>query len=58
MSTFTLIASMKRLKAKEEAMKKNEGFVCRVCGKEYKTQKGLDNHIKSKHGECDVNDTR
>ena len=58
MSTFTLIASMKRLKAKEEVMKKNEGFVCRVCGKEYKTQKGLDNHIKSKHEECDVNDTK
>ena len=56
MSTFTLIAAKKILE--EKVAKKNEGFVCRICGKEYKTQKGLDNHIKSKHGECDVNDTR
>ena len=55
MSTFTLIAAKKIL---EEAAKKSEDYVCRICGKEYKTQKGLDNHIKSKHGECDVNDTR
>ena len=58
MSTFTLIAAMKEIRAKEEAAKQSEIFVCRTCGKEYKTQKGLDNHIKSKHGECDVNDTR
>lgn len=24
-------------------------FVCQECGKEYKTKRGLDNHIKSKH---------
>ena len=57
MSTFTLIAAKKILEEKEVA-KKSEDYVCRVCGKEYKTQKGLDNHVKSKHEGCDVNDTR
>ena len=58
MSTFTLMATLAKLKAKEEEANKSEYFVCGICGKEYKTQKGLDNHIKSKHKECDGNDTR
>lgn len=28
-----------------------EKFVCQHCGKEYKTQEGLDKHIKDKHSE-------
>ena len=58
MSTFTLMATMGKIKAQEEEALKSEYFVCRICGKEYKTQKGLDNHVKSKHEGCDVNDTR
>lgn len=32
----------------EEVVKPNI-FICSECGKEYKTKRGLDNHIKSKH---------
>ena len=28
-----------------------EKFTCPHCGKEYKTQEGLDKHIKDKHSE-------
>ena len=24
-------------------------FICKECGKEYKTERGLNNHIKTKH---------
>lgn len=26
-------------------------FVCEECGKEYKTERGLDNHVEREHGE-------
>ena len=54
MSTFTLMASMKELaKAREP-----KEIKCEICGKVYKTQKGLDSHIATKHKECDSIDTR
>ena len=28
---------------------KQDIFVCKECGKEYKTERGLNNHIKTKH---------
>ena len=58
MSTFTLMATMAKIKAQEEEALKSEYFVCRICGKVYKTQKGLDSHIATKHKECDSIDTR
>ena len=29
----------------------DELFICEYCGKEYKTEKGIDSHIRKKH-EC------
>ena len=55
MSTFTLMASQKRREQAGEAV--NE-IKCEICGKVYKTQKGLDSHIATKHKECDSIDTR
>ena len=28
---------------------KQDVFICKECGKEYKTERGLNNHIKTKH---------
>ena len=28
---------------------KQDVFICQECGKEYKTERGLNNHIKTKH---------
>jgi hypothetical protein len=37
-------------KAKEEMNTVNEEvYICKVCGKEYKTEKGLLKHIETKH---------
>lgn len=30
---------------------KQDVFICKECGKEYKTERGLNNHIKTKHQE-------
>lgn len=73
MSTFTLRKTLAKIKAREEAEKlkvevveevkveeeevKVE-LVCEFCGKVYKTRKGLDSHVATKHKESDVNDTR
>ena len=46
MSTFTLMRAIEEAKAKEEA---NTVYICKVCGKEYKTEKGLIKHIETKH---------
>ena len=32
-----------------EEVVKQDIFVCKECGKEYKTERGLNNHIKTKH---------
>ena len=28
---------------------KQDVFICKECGKEYKTERGLNNHMKTKH---------
>ena len=33
----------------EEEVVKQDIFICKECGKEYKTERGLNNHIKTKH---------
>lgn len=32
-----------------EEVVKQDVFICKECGKEYKTERGLNNHIKTKH---------
>lgn len=74
MSTFTLRKALAEIKAREEAGKVKVEEVeevkvevvekvkvelaCEFCGKVYKTRKGLDSHIATKHKECDSIDTR
>jgi hypothetical protein len=47
LSTFTLIRTLEELKQKGK-QKQNE-FVCKICGKTYKTANGLKNHMETKH---------
>lgn len=58
MSTFTLRKTLAEIEAKEKAEQAKTGLACEICGKVYKTQKGLDSHIATKHKECDSIDTR
>ena len=58
MSTFTLRKTLAEIEAREKAEKPKTEFICKECGKVYKTQKGLDSHIATKHKECDSIDTR
>lgn len=58
MSTFTLRKTLAEIEAKERAEQAKTEFACEICGKVYKTQKGLDSHIATKHKECDSIDTR
>ena len=47
MSTYSLRRSRKMLEEKKKQQEKqDEVFVCPHCGKEYKTQKGLDKHLE------------
>lgn len=45
MSTFTLMRAIEETQQK----KSEEVYICKVCGKEYKTEKGLLKHIETKH---------
>lgn len=47
MSTFTLMRTMEEVRTKEE--KQSGVYICTICGKEYKTEKGLLKHIEAKH---------
>lgn len=46
MSTFTLKRTMEKIARKQQ--KQNE-FVCKICGKTYKTKNGLKKHMETKH---------
>ena len=35
---------------------KEDIFICKECGKEYKTERGLNNNIKTKHWEGNIMD--
>lgn len=46
MSTFSLIRAIEEAK---EAKREEKVYICKACGKEYKTEKGLMKHIETKH---------
>lgn len=48
MSTYSLRRAKERLAKKEQEVKE-EVFICDICGKEYKTEKGLRVHQEQKH---------
>ena len=48
MSTFTLMRAKEMLEAQQKK-KSEEVYICKICGKEYKTEKGLIKHIETKH---------
>ena len=50
MSTYSLQRARKMREQKQKEQEQ-ELFVCPHCDKEYKTQKGLDKHIETKHAE-------
>lgn len=61
MSTFSLRRAHKRIKERQQSVEQVEVveeqvideivdvFVCPHCNKEYKTKRGLDKHIETKH---------
>ena len=46
LSTFTL---MRAIEEAQQKKKSEEVYICKICGKEYKTEKGLIKHIETKH---------
>lgn len=46
MSTFTLMRAIEETQQKKNS---EEVYICKVCGKDYKTEKGLLKHIETKH---------
>lgn len=36
-------------KRKKQRKTEQEVYICKICGKEYKTEKGLLKHIEAKH---------
>lgn len=56
MSTFSIKRAIKRIEEKqqeveiiEEVEEVEELHICPMCGKKYKTKRGLEKHLESKH---------
>lgn len=55
MSTFSIKRAMKRIEEKQqeveiiEEVEVEELHICPMCGKEYKTKRGLEKHLETKH---------
>lgn len=54
MSTFSIKRAIKRIEEKQQQEVEiieevEELHICPMCGKEYKTKRGLEKHLESKH---------
>ena len=53
MSTFSIKRAMKRIEEKQQEVEiieeVEELHICPICGKEYKTKRGLGKHLETKH---------
>lgn len=54
MSTFSIKRAIKRIEEKQQQEVEiieevEELYICPICGKEYKTKKGLTKHLETKH---------
>lgn len=58
MSTFSIKRAIKRIEEKQqqeeeveiiEEVEVEELHICPICGKEYKTKRGLEKHLETKH---------
>lgn len=55
MSTFSIKRAIKRIEEKQQQEEVEiieeveELHICPICGKEYKTKRGLEKHLETKH---------